>query len=78
VLCSARQFCSRQRDAEFLLCVYVDDLLPLFQILSTTHGFRDNEVLLQPGYDAIVISLSGGAARNFLIAESERATQILY
>jgi len=37
------------------------------------HGFRDNEVLLQAGYDVIVISPPGGAARN-----SERATQILY
>jgi len=29
------------------------------------HGFRDNEVLLQFGYDVIVISPPGGAPRNF-------------
>jgi len=42
------------------------------------HGFRDNEVLLQPGYDVIVISPPGGAARNLFIANSEKATPILY
>jgi len=42
------------------------------------YGFRDNEVLLQAGYDVIVISPPGGAARKFLITDSERATQILY
>jgi len=40
------------------------------------HGFRDNEVLLQAGYDVIMISPPGYAARNFLIADSERATPI--
>jgi len=42
------------------------------------HGFQDNEVLLQAGYDVIVISPPEGAVRNFLIADSERAIQILY
>jgi len=35
------------------------------------HGFRDNEVLLQARYDVIMISPPGGAARNFLISDSE-------
>jgi len=30
------------------------------------HGFRDNEVLLQGGYDVIVISPLGGASGDFL------------
>jgi len=42
------------------------------------HGFRDKVVLFQAGCDVIVISPPGGAARNFLIADSERATPILY
>jgi len=42
------------------------------------HGIQDNEVLLQAGYDVIMISPPGGAPRNFLIADSERATSILY
>jgi len=42
------------------------------------HNFRDNEALLQPGYDVIVISPPGGAARHFLIADSEQATPFLY
>jgi len=46
--------------------------------LSGMHGFRDNEVLLQAGYGVIVISPTGGAARNFLIADSESTTPILY
>jgi len=33
--------------------------------LSAMHGFQDNEVLLQTGYDIIVISPPGGAPRNF-------------
>jgi len=40
------------------------------------HGFRDYEVLLQAGYDVILISPPEGAARNIVIADSERATQI--
>jgi len=40
------------------------------------HGFRENEVLLRAGYDVIVISPPTGIARIFLIADSERATQI--
>jgi len=40
------------------------------------HGFQDNEVLLPTGCDVIVIYPAGGAARNLLIADSERATQI--
>jgi len=41
------------------------------------HGFRDNDVLLQAGYDVIVISPPKGAARNYLIADSEKATPII-
>jgi len=29
------------------------------------HGFRDNEVLLQAGYEVIVISPPGGVSGNF-------------
>jgi len=29
------------------------------------HGFRDNEVLLQAGYDVIVISPKGALSANF-------------
>jgi len=32
---------------------------------STMHGFRDNEVLLQAGYDVIVSPPLGGAVRTF-------------
>jgi len=35
-------------------------------VLSAMHGFRDNEVLLQSGYDVVVISPSGGASRYFI------------
>jgi len=45
--------------------------------LSMMHGFRD-KVLLQARYDVIVISPPGDAGRNFLIADSERATPISY
>jgi len=38
------------------------------------HGFRDNDVLMQAEYNVIVISPPGGATRNFLMADSERAT----
>jgi len=33
--------------------------------LFAMHGFRDNEVLLQAGYDVIVISSIGGASAIF-------------
>jgi len=33
--------------------------------LSAMHDFRDSEVLLQAGYDVIVISPLGGASRDF-------------
>jgi len=33
--------------------------------LSAMHGFRDNEVLLQAGYNVIVTSPRGGASRDF-------------
>jgi len=33
--------------------------------LSVMHGFQDNEVLLQTGYDVIVISPLGGASGYF-------------
>jgi len=42
------------------------------------HGFRDNEVLMQAGFDVIVISPPWGAARKFFISDSEWATPILY
>jgi len=44
------------------------DLLIVFQIsfLYGMHGFRDNEVLLQVGYDVIVISPPRGASGDFL------------
>jgi len=45
--------------------------------LSGMHGFRDLVVLFQAGCDVIVIYLPGGAARNFLIADSDRPTPIL-
>jgi len=56
-------------DNEFLIALHSN-------FLSEMPGFRDNEVLLQAGYDVIVISPPGGAASNFLIANSERATPI--
>jgi len=34
-------------------------------LLSVMHGFRDNEVLLQAGYDVIVISPLGGVSHRF-------------
>jgi len=34
--------------------------------LTLMHGSRDNEVLLQAGYDVIVISSTGGASRYFI------------
>jgi len=52
------------------------DLLIVFNInfLSGMHGFRDNEILLQGGYDVIVISPLGGASGEFFMTDSERAT----
>jgi len=47
-------------------------------VLFGMHSFRDNEVLLEAGYDVIVIYPPGGAARNFLIADSERVNLIFY
>jgi len=40
------------------------DFLIVFHsnLLSLIHGFRDNEVLLQAGYDVMVISPLGGAS----------------
>jgi len=42
--------------------------------LSVMHGFRDNEVLLQAGYDVVVILPLGGRFRRFYMMDSERAT----
>jgi len=44
------------------------DFLKAFNktFLSGMHGFRENMVLLQAGYDAIVISPPGGASDNCL------------
>jgi len=38
------------------------------------HFFRDNEILLQAGYDVIVISPPGRAACNVFMSDSESAT----
>jgi len=46
--------------------------------LSGMNCFRDNEVLLQAGFDVIVISPPGSAARTFVSADSEKTTPILY
>jgi len=35
------------------------------KFVSAMHGFRDNEVLQQAGYDIIVISPPEGASRYF-------------
>jgi len=35
-------------------------------VLSGMHGFRDNKVLLQSGYDVIVIFPLGGASGDVL------------
>jgi len=41
------------------------------------HGFRDNEVVLQAGYDLIAISPLGGVSHTqILMTESERATHV--
>jgi len=45
--------------------------------LSWMHGFRDLVVLFQAGCGVIATSPLGGAARYFLIANSEKATRIL-
>jgi len=37
----------------------------LGKFLSGMHGFRDNEVLLQAGYDVIVILPPGGVSGDF-------------
>jgi len=42
------------------------------------HGFQDEVVIFEAACDVIMISLPGGVARNFLIADSERATLILF
>jgi len=42
-------------DHDFLMTFYE-------KIVSTMHGFRDNEVLLQAGYGVIVISTLEGAS----------------
>jgi len=46
-------------DHEFLIAFHSN-------FLSGLYGFRDNEVLLQAGYDVIAISPPGGAPRDFL------------
>jgi len=45
-------------DLDFLIAFYS-------YFLSVMHGFWDNEVLLQAGYDVIVISPPGVASRYF-------------
>jgi len=40
-------------DHDFLIAFYSN-------VLVTVHGFRDNEFLLQTGYDVIIISSLGG------------------
>jgi len=46
--------------------------------LCGMHGFQDEVVIFEAACDVIMISLPGGVARNFLIADSERATLILF
>jgi len=48
----------RKSDYDFLIAFHNN-------FLSGMHGFRDNEVLLQAGYDIIVISLLGGVSVDF-------------
>jgi len=48
----------RKSDHDFLIALHTN-------FLSGMHGFRDNEVLLQTGYDVIVIPPPGGASRDF-------------
>jgi len=45
-------------DHDFLMAFYTN-------FLSRMHGFRDNEVSLQDGYDVIVISTLGSASGEF-------------
>jgi len=54
-------------DHEFLIAFHS-------KFVSVMHGFRDNEVLLQAGYDVIVISPPGGRFTLFYMTDSERAT----
>jgi len=49
----------RRSDYDFLIAFHRN-------FLSAMHGVRDNEVLLQAGYDVIVISPLGSALRYFL------------
>jgi len=58
-------------DHDFLIALHSN-------FISGMHGFRDNVISFQAGCDVIVISSPGGAARNIMIADSERATPILY
>jgi len=48
------------------------DLLLVFHInlLSGMHGFRDNEVLLQAGYDVIMISPLEGVSHSFCLGRT--------
>jgi len=52
-------------DHDFLIAFYSN-------FLVTMYGFRDKEVLLQTGYDVIVIS------QQFFMTDSERATMPSY
>jgi len=45
-------------DYDFLIAFYSN-------LLSLMHGFRDNDAILQAGYDVIVISPPGGAPLHF-------------
>jgi len=45
-------------DHDFLIAFHTN-------FLSRVHGFQDNEVSLQVGYDVIVISTLGGASGKF-------------
>jgi len=48
----------RESDHDFLTAFHS-------KLLSGTPGFRDNEILLQAGYDVIMISPPGGASGDF-------------
>jgi len=49
---------SERASMNFLMVIYSN-------FLCAMHGFRDNEVLLQAGYDVMVISPPGGASCDF-------------
>jgi len=59
------EFCKSNYD--FLIVIHSN-------FLYAMNGFWDNEVLLPTIHDVIVSPLPGGAARDFFMTDSERAT----